>query len=310
MKRTMNASLHTLAILAIGMVLPACNSTTVSDAYGNFEAIETTISAKGNGELLRFDVKEGQQLAAGTVVGLIDTTSLSLQRQQALAKQRSVESKTRDAGPQIAILMEQKRNVQRERDRTAALVAEKAATTKQLDDLNGQLEVVQKQIESAQLEISIANRGILSETGPLDAELRLMDQRLHDNVVRNPIAGTVLTTFVEPHEQVMAGTPLYKIADLSTMELRAYTSADLLQGVQAGQRVTVRIDEGEKAYRDLEGTITWIASNSEFTPKSIQTKQDRVNLVYALKVEVRNDGTLRIGMPGEVVFAGRSEASK
>ena len=281
----------------------SCKKTdAAADAYGNFEATETVVSAEGNGRLLFLQVEEGQRLQAGELVALIDTSQLHLQKLQLLALINTLPKKLRVAEPDIAVLEDQKRNLLREHDRVEKLLADKAATPKQLDDLNGEIVVINQRIEAAKSQTQIANRGILSEQEPLRAQIATIEDKLLKCYVRNPVAGTVMTKLAEPSEVVGFGTPLYKIANLDYLELRAYASAVQLQGVETGQEVSVLIDAGEQGYHDLPGKVIWISSESEFTPKTIQTKEERVNLVYAFKVRVKNDGQLKIGMPGEVVF--------
>ncbi|MCB9341837.1 MAG: HlyD family efflux transporter periplasmic adaptor subunit [Lewinellaceae bacterium] len=273
-----------------------------ADAFGNFEATTTTVGAEANGRLLFLKAEEGQSLKAGELVALVDTTQLHLQMLQLQATIETLPQKLREAEPDVAVLEDQKRNVIRERDRVKLLLRDKAATPKQLDDMNGEIEVLEQRIAAARRSVQVANRGILSEQKPVAAQVDVLKEQLQKCYIYNPITGTVLTKLSEPSEVVGFGTPLYKIADLSSLTLRAYASAVQLQNIKIGQQVQVRVDDGENGYRELPGTITWIAGEAEFTPKTIQTKEERVNLVYALKVEVKNDGTLKIGMPGEVRF--------
>ncbi len=280
----------------------ACSEDEKSDAYGNFEAVSVTISAEGTGRLNSFGLEEGERLKAGESVGLIDTTQLHLEKLSLRAKLNALDGKLQEAAPDIAILLEQKENAVRELNRTKALFGQKAATKKQLDDLNGQVDLLDQRINSTKQRIGVANRAILSERKPIEAQIDIVNERISDHQITNPINGTVLTKFKEESEFVNTGTPLYKIADLSTLKLRAYTSATLLQNVKLNDTVTVLIDAGEDDYKKLEGTISWISSEAEFTPKTIQTKEERVTLVYALDIRVKNDGTLRIGMPAEVIF--------
>lgn len=273
-----------------------------ADAYGNFEATEVVVSAESNGRLLTLHVEEGQTLEAGQMVALVDTTQLHLQKLQLQATIKTLPKKLREADADIAVLEDQKRNLIRERDRVKKLLADKAATPKQLDDLNGEIEVIEQRIAATKRTVQVANRGILAEQEPLAAQIKTIENQLAKSYIRNPIAGTVTTKLAEPSEVVGFGAPLYKIANLDHLILRAYASAVQIQNVAVGQQVKVFIDAGENSYRELPGEITWIANESEFTPKTIQTKKERVNLVYALKVKVKNDGTLKIGMPGEVSF--------
>lgn len=293
---------NTLLTFLLMTALLSCNEANKSDAYGNFEATSITVSAKGNGQLIYLNVDEGQRLPANQIIGLIDTTHLHLEKVKLRAQLQSLQDKLRDAGPEIAVLKERLVNLTRERNRTAVLLEQKAATQKQLDDLNGEVDVANRQISSAQREIAIANRGILSEQAPMMAQLAILENNIQDHLVENPLAGTVLTKLSEASELAGAGTPLYKVADLSLLKLRAYTSASLLTQVALGDEVMVLVDDGKEGYRELTGTISWISDEAEFTPKTIETKEERVNMVYALEVKVKNDGSLKIGMPGEVRF--------
>lgn len=294
--------IKSIAFILIVALLFSCGNSEKSDAYGNFEATTVTISAKGNGELLQFNIKEGMKLQKGIKVGLIDTTQLHLEKLQVIAKLEALDFKLQEAAPEIAVLLKRKSNLDRERNRTQNLVAKKAATQKQLDDYNGEIDVVNQQINSTTRQINIANRSILSERKPLEAQIAILRNKINDHEINNSIEGTVLSTFVEAAELVNQGRPLYKIANLNTLKLKAYTSALLLQKIKLNDKVTVLIDSDEDSYTELEGIVTWIANEAEFTPKSIETKEERVNLVYALDVEVKNDGLLKIGMPAEVVF--------
>lgn len=278
-----------------------------ADAYGNFEATEIWVSAEANGKILQLEVEEGQQLKAGQWVGLIDTTELHLRKMQLMASMGSVRQKTKTAKPEVDVLLEQKRNLEREQKRLQALVENNAATPKQLDDIEGQIEVVEQQIRSTRNQINTVNRGILAEIEPLEAQIRLLEHQIDKSHIINPIDGAVLQKTMEPTEFVSMGRPLYKIADLSTMSLRAYVSGAQLPHVRIGQKVKVMIDEDEEGNRSLEGTVSWISDEAEFTPKMIQTKEERVNLVYAVKVKVVNDGSIKIGMPGEVLFRERTD---
>ncbi|MDO5972974.1 HlyD family secretion protein [Flavivirga jejuensis] len=298
--------IKSITAIFVVVLLLSCGNSEKSDAYGNFEATSVTISAKGNGELLQFNIKEGMKLQKGINVGLIDTTQLHLEKLQVIAKLEALDFKLQEAAPEIAILLKRKSNLDRERNRTQNLVAKKAATQKQLDDYNGEIEVVDQQISSTTRQINIANRSILSERKPLEAQIAILRNKINDHEINNPIEGTVLSTFVEVAELVNQGRPLYKIANLNTLKLKAYTSALLLQKVKLNDKVTVLIDSDEDSYTELEGTVTWIADEAEFTPKSIETKEERVNLVYALDVEVKNDGLLKIGMPAEVIFSNKN----
>ena len=290
-----------IGVLLFGLI--SCNNNGKADAYGNFEATSVTVSAKGNGELLQFDVEEGEIHDTAIKVGLIDTLQLHLEKVKLKAQLDALDLKLQEAAPEVAVLLEDRSNLLRERDRTQRLFEQKAATQQQLDDYNGRIDLIEQRITTTKRNVSIANRAILSERKPLEAQIALMDKQINDHIIITPITGTVLTKFAEEHELVNQGTPLFKIANLDNLKLKAYTSAPLLQNVKLGDEVTVRVDKGEEEYTTFEGTITWIASEAEFTPKTIETKEERINLVYASEVTVKNNGVLKIGMPGEVIFS-------
>lgn len=300
--------------------LPACNSGDDEfDASGSFEADEVVVSAQLAGELLSFNVEEGDTLHPGQVVATIDAESLSLQKQQVQATIQSLSQKTADVVPQVRLLQNQLA-VQREqldyllheRARTERLVKADAATGKQLDDLNSQIEVARKQIGVTQRQIEVhrsntatQNRTVLSERDPLQKQVAYMEEQLSKASVINTVNGVVTTTYAETGEVTGPGKALYKIADLSVMTLRAYVTGTQLPAIRLNQPVKVFIDKGAKDYRTYNGTITWISDKAEFTPKTIQTKEERANLVYAIKVRVPNDGYLKMGMYGEVQFENK-----
>ncbi|WP_457651439.1 HlyD family secretion protein [Rhodocaloribacter sp.] len=303
-RRPLNLLLPVLLAWAGG--LTGCrNNEATSDAYGNFEATEILVSSEATGRLLAFDVEEGQALDAGAVVGLVDTTQLALQRAQLRASREAVRTKRQGVRAQIAVLEAQKRVALTEKARIEKLLESEAAPRKQWDDILGQIDVLDRQIQSVRTQTA----GIEAEIAAIDAQIDQVEDRLARSRIVNPVAGTVLVTYAEPHELTAPGKPLYKIADLDSMDLRAYVSGAQLPHLRLGERVTVLIDENEAENRALEGKVTWISSEAEFTPKLIQTKEERVNLVYAFKVRVPNpDGVLKIGMPGEVRFEAPSSA--
>lgn len=300
------------------------------DATGIFEAKEVIISAEAAGKLVQFNIEEGQVLKAGQEVGSIDCTQLLLQKEQLLASGTALKKKTFDPAEQVAVLekqllaqknqhaalQEQMNNLQREQKRVSNLVASKAAPAKQLDDLDGQIRVLQNQLHASVNQLAVIeqqikaqrstsaqqNVGILGEEEPLQKRIELLNDQIQKCSIVNPVDGSVLTKYAEPHEVTAPGKPLYKLADLSTMTLRAYVSGSQLTELKTGQTVKVLVDKGEAAYRELAGTVSWISDKAEFTPKTIQTKEERANLVYAVKIQVQNDGFLKIGMYGEVVF--------
>ncbi|EOR93599.1 HlyD family secretion protein [Arcticibacter svalbardensis MN12-7] len=275
------------------------------------------VSAQQNGLLESFNIKEGSILKKDSLVGQIDVTLVKLQKEQAEATIHSLQEKTSNPEQQAEVVkrqllvqQSQLNQQQRERLRTKNLVEADAATQKQLDDLDAGIDQLQKQIGVTRQQLklynsntSTQNRSILSERAPLEVGARQYQEQIDKGLVINPINGTVLTTYILKGELAAIGKPLYKIANLETLYLKAYITGDLLAGIKLGQVVRVRIDQGDKEYKNYSGVISWIAAKSEFTPKTIQTKNERANLVYALKVRVKNDGYLKIGMYGEVITA-------
>ncbi|QDP84351.1 HlyD family efflux transporter periplasmic adaptor subunit [Chryseobacterium sp. SNU WT5] len=309
----------------------SCNNAADSyDASGTFETDEILVTAKANGTILNLNVEEGQQLALNEKVGEIDPKNIELQKEQVIASMNAINQKTTSALPQIqvlqtqisgqnanvSILQEQLQNAVRERNRTANLVAKDAATKKQLDDANGQIKVIQKQITAAQSQlnilqqqistakenVSIQNRAILSEREPTQKKVDQIDEQLKNNTIESPISGIVLTKYLNQGEFATIGKPIFKIANLEVMTLKSFVTGDQLPQIKIGQQVKILIDAGDRKTKELPGTIYWISSKAEFTPKTIQTKNERANLVYAVKIHVKNDGFLKIGMYGDIKF--------
>ncbi|GBF17876.1 putative efflux pump membrane fusion protein [Arenibacter sp. NBRC 103722] len=272
-----------------------------ADGYGNFEATEITISAEANGKILFLDAEEGNVLAQNKVVGVIDTVQLSLKRDQLLASKNTIFSKSRNVLSQREVLKEQLKVVQNDRARVENLLQAKAATTKQLDDINGQINIIKEQIKSVETQ----NSPIINEIKSIEIQIRQIEDQINKSVIQNPVKGTVLVKYAEPNEITAFGKPLYKIANLEDMILRVYISENQLSELKIGQEVSVKIDAGEEM-KSYPGVVSWIAESAEFTPKIIQTKEERVNLVYAVKVKVRNDGSLKIGMPAEMWIATKT----
>lgn len=288
----------TAYILGIALVLSmsSCGGDNgKADGYGNFEATEITISAENNGKLMQFNVKEGDLLEKGTLLGYIDTIPLSLKREQLLSSKAVVSSQSKSVLSQISVLNAKLKTANANKLRAENLIADNAGTQKQLDDINGEIDVIKQQI----LSVEIQNAPVVNELKSIDVQLRQIDDQILKSKIINPVNGTVLTKYAEASEITSFGKPLYKIADLSIMKLRAYLSETQLAGLKIGQEVTVKIDDAD-AMQSHIGTISWVASEAEFTPKIIQTKEERVALVYAIKVDVPNDGSLKIGMPAEV----------
>ncbi len=291
----------TLTAIFFIVTLAACRSKDdTADAYGNFESVEVVVSAEATGRLLAFDVEEGAVLQADAVVGGIDSTQLYLKKAQLGANIKAVLSKRPDVTPQLEVIREQIATQKREQQRVQNLLKANAATSKQLDDINAQIAVLEKQYQSTASSLNTQVSGLNSETHPLQMQVEQVREQLAQSRVVNPVEGTVLVKYVEKGEVVNFGKPLYKIADLRTMYLRAYISGAQLPQVKIGQQVTVQTDQPDGKMKDWTGTVSWISGEAEFTPKTIQTRDERVQLVYAIKVRVQNDGSLKIGMPGEI----------
>ena len=297
------------------LLIIGCNSNENEfDASGTFEADETIVSSEMPGKILSFNVEEGMQIPKDSIVGSVDATNIGLQQQQVEASINALNEKTANVNPQVELLQNQLAvqqsqldNLLHERTRIGNLLKSDAATPKQLDDINSQIDVVKKSMGVTQQQINVKkndiatqNRSILSEAEPLRKRVaQLEDQQQRANIV-NPVSGTVIAKYAEAGEVTSSGKALYKIADLSELNLRAYVTGVQLPTIKLGQQVKVMIDQGEKKYKEYIGNIVWISDKAEFTPKTIQTKEERANLVYAIKVKVKNDGFLKIGMYGEV----------
>jgi len=306
-----------IALIAISMLTACKNGNGNADASGTFEANEVIVSAESSGKLTSFTVEEGQLIAKDSVVGTVDATNISLQKEQVESSIQALGEKTADVSPQVKLLEDQLavqqsqlNNLLHEQGRIQNLLKQDAATGKQLDDINAQVDVAKRsmnvtrqQIQVQQNNVATQNRSILSEGKPLQKRVAQLEDQLKKSTIINPVSGTVLTKYAEQGEITSAGKALYKIADLSTITLRAYITGTQLSQVKLGQAVKVLVDDGAKKYKEFAGTITWISDKAEFTPKTIQTKEERANLVYATKIKVKNDGYLKIGMYGEVKFA-------
>jgi HlyD family secretion protein len=293
----MKTHIHFITVLSIASttLLSCSNSNDKADGYGNFEATEIMVSAENNGKLEAFNIQEGQLLEKDTFVGYIDTIPLSLKREQLDVSKTTTISKSKGILSQISVLRAQLETAKKNRERIENLLKDNAATQKQLDDINGEIDVLNQKIIS----IETQNTPIVNELKSIDIQIKQIEDQLQKSKIINPIQGTVLVKYAEPKEITSFGKPLYKIADLNTMQLRVYISETQLANIKIGQEVTVKIDT-DASTKSYKGTITWIASEAEFTPKIIQTKEERVALVYAVKIDVKNDGALKIGMPAEM----------
>ena len=291
------------SILAISIFLiSACgNNNDKADAYGNFEAVETIISSQTAGTILKCNINEGDVLQTGETAYIIDTLSLLLQQQQILSQKNAVSSKFSSIIAQVDVLNQQKKVLLKEQNRVNNLLKDSAATQKQLDDINGKMNILNTQIH----QVKTQNQSLFQELKVFDAQTKSILNLIQKSTIINPINGTVLVKYSEQFEITAPGKPLYKIADLSEIILRAYISGTQLGEIKIGQTVNVFIDKTEDENTKYAGTISWISDKSEFTPKIIQTKEERINLVYAVKIKVKNDGSIKIGMPGEVQFSSK-----
>lgn len=282
------------------LLAAACGRNGDFDATGTFEATEVVVSAEAAGRILRFDAEEGDRLEAGRQVGAIDTVQLYLQKLQLERQRASVVSNRPDIAKQVASLREQIAKQQTERRRVENLLRDGAATTKQLDDIDAQIKVLDGQLE-AQLSTLRNNAASIDEnSSSIELQIARIEDQLAKCRIASPVAGTVLAKYSQAGELASVGRPLMKVADLDRIYLRAYFTSDQLAALKLGQKVTVTADFGGDSRIDYPGRIVWIASESEFTPKTIQTRDSRANLVYAVKIAVENDGRLKIGLYGEV----------
>ena len=297
-------SIFGIALCLVIMTIPSCNpDEKKGDASGYFETVETIVSAKGNGTILSLDVDEGMQLEAGKKVGQIDSTQIYLTIRQVQEQKGAVLSRKPDISSQTAILKEQLIQANRELKRVENLFAGQAATQKQLDDARSIVAVLNRQRNAQQTTLDKTAASVGKETNPLEMQISLLEDQLRKCRIINPVTGTVLVKYAEPSEMTAIGRPLYKIADLSTLILRAYINTSQLGSLKLGQKVIVLTDLGKEKLSEYEGTVTWISSKAEFTPKTIQTRDERSNEVYAVKIAVKNDGFLKIGMYADVKFA-------
>jgi HlyD family secretion protein len=279
----------------------SCSSTKDEfDATGTFEAVETIIPAEATGIIKDLKVEEGNTLKEGHVVGYIDTIQLSLKREQLIAQIKATQSKKPDINSQLDVYREQLKQAKIDEQRMQNLVKADAATRKQLDDATTKVAVILKQINALQKQLDINTTGIDDETQTLKVQVSQIKDQLAKSKIVNKTNGTVLTKYAEIGEMATIGKPLYKIADLSTIILRVYITGDQLPSVKLNDEVKVFVDATNKTYKEYNGVIEWISDKAEFTPKTIQTKDERANLVYAVKVRVKNDGYLKIGMYGEI----------
>ena len=284
-------------ILCCTFLLVSCNST--EDPYsatGVFEAEEVIVSAEASGKLLRFDLKEGQELNRDTSLGQIDTVQLSLQKMQVTANQLSIQAGKPDVTSQIRATQREIEKLEFEKERTKKLLEGDVATQKQLDDIQAQIDVLNARLTAQKKTLNSSVSAIDAQFAALEVQKEQLEDQIHRCSIKSPIDGIVLVKYVEEGEFVTMGKPLFKVANLNELILRAYLTSDQLKDIKLNQKVRVMSEYGVEDTKEYEGTITWISSKSEFTPKTIQTQDERANLVYAVKVAVKNDGFLKIGM--------------
>ena len=289
-----------LLFVATLLLLAGCKKNQEFDVTGTFEAKEVTISAETSGKVLSLDLEEGQALKAGDCVGMIDTMQLFLQRGQLVEQQRALLHSKPNAEKQVSSLREQIQQQEREVARVERLLSDDVATQKQLDDARTYLNVLRNQLDATLSTLSTSNASIDGNAAAMEWQIKQIDNAMTNSCIASPIDGTVLVKYVEQGEMAVVGMPIMKIADLEHMFLRAFFTSDQLSKVKIGQKVKVIADFGGDEQYEYEGTVCWISAESEFTPKGIQTRNSRANLVYATKIAVKNDGRLKIGLYGEV----------
>jgi len=288
-----------LIIFIAALLAAACgNKTDEADAFGNFEATEVIVSAETSGKILKLDITEGSEIEQGAEIALLDTTLFHLQREEINAGMRSVRTRINSINAQNDILYQQIENLKINIARIENMLRDDAATQKQYDDLTGQVAVLEKQIAANNTQKS----SIAAELSVFEAKKATLNEQLRRSSVKSPLKGTVIEKYSEAGELTTAGRPLVKIADLSLIKLKVYVSGAQIAEIKTGAECTIRVDSGKKGYITFPGKISHISDKAEFTPKIIQTKEERVTLVYAVTIDVKNDGTMKSGMPGEAIF--------
>lgn len=303
MKTTIRIFLLPLMAGILSVTVTSCKDTDgANDASGTFEATEVTVSSEASGRIVSLDVQEGGILSAGQTCGMVDTVMLYLQKRQLEAGVEAAMSRYRDMKTQTAYIREEIEVNRREADRVRNLIAADAANTKQLDDINSSIRLLETRLAATEADIIQNNAAAEAEAASYRAQIDQIEESLRRCRIVSPVDGTVLVKYAEAGELASAGKPLFKVADLHRMNLRAYITASQLTSVRIGQKVKVYADSGDKGVREYEGTVSWISDQSEFTPKTIQTRDERANLVYAIKVSFENDGYVKIGMYGDLKF--------
>lgn len=290
-----------ILIVVFAAIVTACGYGTKNfDASGVFETTEVLVSSKGVGELKQFEIDEGQRLDANIQIGYIDTTQLYLKKVQLIASIKAISAQLPDAAVQIAVLEEQLVKANKEKERTERLIASGSATQKLYDDCVSQVALLNRQLKATASQLNTQTKGLLAQIDPLKAQVAQIDDQILNNIISSPINGVVLTKYAQQGELSTQGRPLFKVGDLDNMILRVYITADQLTTLEIGQMVKVYSDQGKKDRKEYQGTVEWISDQAEFTPKTIQTRDERANLVYAVKIAVKNDGLIKRGMYGEI----------
>ena len=288
-----------LLIISTALLIAGCNNKAdEADAYGNFEATEVIVSSETSGRILKFDLTEGSEIDKGSEIALIDTTLFHLQKEEINAGMMSVRTRINSINAQNDILNQQIANLRVNIVRIENMLKDDAATKQQYDDLAGQVAVLEKQIAANNAQKTT----IASELSVYKSKKATLNEQVVRSSVKSPLKGIILEKYSEAGELTAAGKPLVKIANLSLIRLKVYVSGAQLGSIKIGQECTVRVDDGKKGYSSFKGTISYISGKAEFTPKIIQTKEERVTLVYAVTIDVKNDGTMKSGMPGEAIF--------
>nr|MBI1229534.1 HlyD family efflux transporter periplasmic adaptor subunit [Cytophagales bacterium] len=298
--------MHTFKKLAavVTLIVSACDhEEKFFDASGSFEAIETIISSEVSGKITELNIEEGQLLQDGYLVGVIDSVQLYLKKAQLEVQYNAILSKSPDIAIQLSALESQLATAEKEKLRISNLVKGDAATKKQLDDINASIDVIKTQIAAQKSTLTISREGITNDANAIQIQIQQIEDQLKRSRIINPVSGTVLAKYAQENEITSVGKPIYKIADLSNLILRVYITGDQLSKIKLNQQVKVLTDNGDGGFKETDGIITWINDKAEFTPKTIQTKDERAKMVYAIKINVANDGSYKIGMYGEIKFS-------
>ena len=299
MKKTLTYS----SLLVLALAITSCGKGNKAyDASGVFESTEVTVSAEGNGKIMSLDLQEGDRLEAGQIVGCIDTVQLHLSEVQLEASRRAVGSGWLDISRQIAALESQIGKQRQELDRFTKLEKAGASNRKQVEDIQAQIETLERQLAAQEESLNSSNRNVSGQADALEAQIEQIRDRIRKCVITSPVAGTVLAKYSEAGEFAALGRALFKVADIDNIRLRAYITADQLTTLKLGQQVRVFADQGSSGRKEYAGTLIWISDKAEFTPKTIQTRDERANLVYAVKIAVENDGLIKLGMYGDIKF--------